>query len=66
MCAGAMSLARVARLVYAAADPRAAPSSTDRVSSPKPRAIIALSSNVPATPKRAGRLLKDFFQARRE
>jgi tRNA(Arg) A34 adenosine deaminase TadA len=65
MCAGAMSLARVARLVYAAADPKGGAIEhgprffTQATCHHRPAVERAGDSDA------AGRLLKDFFQARR-
>ena len=65
MCAGAMSLARVARLVYAAADPKGGAIEhgprffTQATCHHRPLVERAGDSDA------AGRLLRDFFQARR-
>ena len=65
MCAGAMSLARVARLVYAAADAKGGAIEhgprffTQATCHHRPAVERAGDSEA------AGRLLKDFFQARR-
>jgi len=65
MCAGAMSLARVARLVYAAADPKGGAIEhgprffTQATCHHRP--VVERAGDSEA----AGRLLKDFFQARR-
>jgi len=65
MCAGAMSLARVARLVYAAADAKG-----DAIEHGPRFFTQATCHHRPAVERAgdseaAGRLLKDFFQARR-
>ena len=65
MCAGAISLARVARLVYAAADPKGGAVEHG------PRFFAQATCHHRPTVERAGdadaagRLLKEFFQARR-
>jgi tRNA(Arg) A34 adenosine deaminase TadA len=65
MCAGAMSLARVTRLVYAAADPKGGAIEHG------PRFFAQATCHHRPLVERAGdseaagRLLKDFFQARR-
>jgi len=65
MCAGAMSLARVARLVYAAADPKGGAIEhgprffTQATCHHRP--VVERAGDSEA----AGGLLKDFFQARR-
>jgi tRNA(adenine34) deaminase len=65
MCAGAMSLARVARLVYAAADPKGGAIEhgprffTQATCHHRP--VVDRAGDAEA----AGLLLKDFFQARR-
>jgi tRNA(adenine34) deaminase len=65
MCAGAMVHARVARLVYAAADPRAGAAGTvfDIVRHPVLNHRLECSSGVMA--EECGRLLREFFLARR-
>ena len=65
MCAGAISLARVARLVYAAADPKGGaiehgPRFFAQITCHH-RPIVERAGDADA----AGRLLKDFFQVRR-
>jgi tRNA(Arg) A34 adenosine deaminase TadA len=65
MCAGAISLARVARLVYAAADPKGGAIEHG------PRFFAQATCHHRPLVERvgdadaAGRLLRDFFQARR-
>jgi tRNA(Arg) A34 adenosine deaminase TadA len=65
MCAGAISLARVARLVYAAADPKGGAIEhgprffTQATCHHRP--LVERAGDADA----AGRLLRDFFQARR-
>jgi len=65
MCAGAISLARVGRLVYAAADPKGGAISHGPRFFEQPtchhRPLVDRSGDA----DHAGRLLKDFFQARR-
>jgi tRNA(adenine34) deaminase len=65
MCAGAMVLARIDRLVYAAADPKAGMAGSLACVPQDPR----LNHHVPITAgvldDEAGRLLRDFFRARR-
>ena len=65
MCAGAISFARVARLVYAAADPKGGAIAHGPRFFEQPtchhRPLIERSGDS----ERAGQLLKDFFQARR-
>ncbi len=65
MCAGAISLARVGRLVYAAADPKGGAIAHGPRFFEQPtchhRPLVERSGNA----EHAGRLLKDFFQARR-
>jgi tRNA(adenine34) deaminase len=65
MCAGAMVLARIARLVYGAPDPKkgAVDSVYDVLRHPANNHRVEISSGVLAEP--AGRLLRDFFAARR-
>lgn len=66
MCAGAMVHARLARLVYGAADPKAGAAGTvlEVLNHPK------LNHKMPVTPdvldEACGALLKEFFRARRE
>jgi len=65
MCAGAMGLARIARLVYGAPDPRkgAVDSVYDVLRHPANNHRVEITSGVLAEP--AGRLLRDFFAERR-
>lgn len=65
MCAGALVHARIARLVYAAEDPRAgAATSVFRLlDDPRLNHRVAFSGGVEA--RAAGALLRDFFDARR-
>ncbi|HEX3629281.1 MAG TPA: tRNA adenosine(34) deaminase TadA [Candidatus Dormibacteraeota bacterium] len=65
MCAGAMVLARIDRLVYGAADPRkgAVDSVYDVLRHPANNHRVEVSSGLLAEP--AGRLLREFFAARR-
>jgi tRNA(adenine34) deaminase len=62
MCAGAMVLARIARLVYGAPDPRkgAVDSIFDVLRNPANNHRVAVSSGLLADP--AARLLREFFQ----
>jgi tRNA(Arg) A34 adenosine deaminase TadA len=65
MCAGAISLARIARLVYSAADPKGGAIEHGPRFFTQPtchhRPIVSRVGDADA----AGRLLKEFFQARR-
>ena len=65
MCAGAMVLARIDRLVYAAPDPRkgAVDSVYDVLRHPANNHRVEVTSGLLADP--AGRLLREFFAARR-
>jgi tRNA(adenine34) deaminase len=65
MCAGAMALARIERLVYGAPDPRkgAVDSVYDVLRHPANNHRVEVSSGVLAEP--AGRLLREFFVVRR-
>jgi tRNA(adenine34) deaminase len=65
MCAGALVLARVDRLVYGAPDPKkgAVDSVYDVLRHPANNHRVQVSSGLLAEP--AGRLLRDFFVARR-
>jgi tRNA(adenine34) deaminase len=65
MCAGAMVLARIARLVYGAPDPKkgAVDSVYDVLRHPANNHRMEISSGLLAEP--AGRLLREFFAARR-
>jgi tRNA(adenine34) deaminase len=65
MCAGALVHARVARVVYAAADPKtgAAGSVFDTLVSERHNHRIAVTAGVLA--EEAGALLRDFFRSRR-
>lgn len=66
MCTGAMVHARIARLVYAAAEPRTGmvESKANLLAQPWFNHAVAVSSGVLATPSQ--RLLKRFFGARRQ
>jgi tRNA(adenine34) deaminase len=66
MCAGALVLARVARLVYAAADPKSGMCGSlgNLVQDRRLNHRLAVSTGVLAGP--AGELLRAFFRARRE
>jgi len=65
MCAGAMVLARLQRLVYGASDPKkgAVDSVYDVLRHPANNHRVEVSSGLLAEP--AGRLLREFFAARR-
>jgi tRNA(adenine34) deaminase len=65
MCAGALILARIDRLVYAAPDPKkgAVDSVYDVLRHPANNHRVRVSSGLLADP--AGRLLRDFFASRR-
>jgi tRNA(adenine34) deaminase len=65
MCAGAMVLARIDRLVYGAPDPKkgAVDSVYDVLRHPANNHRVEVSSGILADP--AGRLLREFFAARR-
>lgn len=65
MCAGAMILARIDRLVYAAPDPKkgAVDSVYDVLRHPANNHRVQVTSGLLAEP--AGRLLREFFAARR-
>lgn len=65
MCAGAMVLARIDRLVYGAADPKAgmAGSLADIPRDERLNHRVEVTAGVLAD--RAGALLRDFFRARR-
>jgi tRNA(adenine34) deaminase len=65
MCAGAMVLARIDRLVYGAADPKAgaAGSLLDVTNDPRLNHRFAVERGVRA--EECGALLRDFFRARR-
>jgi tRNA(adenine34) deaminase len=65
MCAGAIALARIARLVYGTPDPRkgAVDSVYDVLRHPANNHRVEISSGLLAEP--AGRLLREFFAARR-
>ena len=65
MCAGAMVLARIDRLVYGAPDPKkgAVDSVYDVLRHPANNHRVEISSGILAEP--AGLLLRDFFAARR-
>jgi tRNA(adenine34) deaminase len=65
MCAGAMILARISRLVYGAPDPKkgAVDSVFDVLRHPANNHRVDVNSGVLAEP--SGRLLREFFAARR-
>jgi tRNA(adenine34) deaminase len=65
MCAGAMALARISRLVYAAPDPKkgAVDSVYDVLRHPANNHRVEVSSGLLSEP--AGKLLRDFFLERR-
>ncbi|MEX0890615.1 MAG: tRNA adenosine(34) deaminase TadA [Gemmatimonadota bacterium] len=65
MCAGAMVLGRIARLVYAAADPKSGMCGSLGcvLQDPRLNHRVALTAGVLAAP--AGELLRTFFRARR-
>jgi tRNA(adenine34) deaminase len=65
MCAGALVLARISRLVYAAPDPKAGMCGSlgNLVQDPRLNHRMALTAGVLAAP--AGALLRGFFRARR-
>jgi tRNA(adenine34) deaminase len=65
MCAGALVLARIDRLVFAAADPKAgfAGSLGDLVRDPRLNHAVEVEGGV--LELESGRLLRDFFQQRR-
>ncbi len=65
MCAGAMVLARIGRLVYGAPDPKkgAVDSVYDVLRNPLNNHQVSVSSDVLADP--CGRLLREFFAERR-
>jgi tRNA(adenine34) deaminase len=65
MCAGAIVLARIARLVYGAPDPKkgAVDSVYDVLRHPANNHRVEITSGVLAEP--SGRLLREFFAARR-
>jgi tRNA(adenine34) deaminase len=65
MCAGAIVLARIARLVYGAADPKAGAVETlfRLADDPRLNHRVAITAGVAA--EEAGALLKAFFRARR-
>ena len=65
MCAGAMVLARVDRLVFGAPDPKAgfAGSLGDLVRDPRLNHVVEVTSGVRA--EEAGALLREFFEGRR-
>ena len=66
MCAGAIIHARVARVVFGAADPKtgAAGSVFDTLQSPLHNHRVEVAGGILA--EQCGMLLKDFFQARRQ
>jgi tRNA(adenine34) deaminase len=65
MCAGAMVLARISRLVYGAPDPKkgAVNSLYDVLRHPANNHRVEVTSGVLAEP--SGRILREFFAARR-
>ena len=66
MCSGAMVHARLARLVYGAADPKAgaAGSVLEVLNHPKLNHQMAVTAGVLAEP--CGVILKEFFRSRRD
>jgi tRNA(adenine34) deaminase len=66
MCAGAIVLARVGRMVYGATDPKAGAcgSVLDVIHEPRLNHRVELSNGVMA--EECGALLKSFFQAKRK
>jgi len=65
MCAGAISLARVARLVYAAADPKGGAVEHGPRFFEQPTCHHRTTVERGGDAEMAGQLLKDFFQGRR-
>jgi len=65
MCAGAISLARVARLVYAAADPKGGAVEHGARFFSQPTCHHRPLVERAGDPDAAGKLLKNFFQSRR-
>ncbi len=65
MCAGALVAARVARLVFGAADPKAGACGSLYNVCADPRLNHEISVTPGVLAERAGRLLTDFFSARR-
>lgn len=65
MCAGAISLARVERLVYAAADPKGGAVEHGSRFFAQPTCHHRPTVERAGDPEAAGRLLKDFFLSRR-
>jgi tRNA(adenine34) deaminase len=65
MCAGAMVLARVHRLVYAAADPKAGMAGSLGCTPQDPRLNHRVAITTGVLGDDAGDLLRDFFRARR-
>ncbi len=66
MCAGALVNARVARLVYGAADPKAGAAGTVMDVTREPRLNHRLQVTAGVLGEEAAALLRGFFQARRE
>jgi len=65
MCAGAISLARIARLVYGAADPKAGGIAHGARVFEQPTSHHRPLVEGPVGPGRCGEILRDFFRARR-
>jgi tRNA(adenine34) deaminase len=65
MCAGAMVLARIQRLVYAAADPKAGMAGSLACMPQDPRLNHHVAITTGVLEDDAGDLLRDFFRARR-
>jgi tRNA(adenine34) deaminase len=65
MCAGAMVLARIDRLVYAAADPKAGMAGSLACLPQDPRLNHRVAITAGVLDDEAGALLRDFFRARR-
>ena len=65
MCAGAISLARIARLVYGAADPKAGGVAHGARVFEQPTCHHRPMVEGPVDPERCGEILRAFFRARR-
>jgi tRNA(adenine34) deaminase len=65
MCAGALVLARIHRLVYAAADPKAGMAGSLGCTPQDPRLNHRVAITTGVLEREAGDLLRDFFRARR-
>lgn len=65
MCAGAMVLARIDRLVYAAADPKAGMAGSLACLPQDPRLNHRVEITAGVLAEEAGTVLRSFFQARR-